>query len=51
MDKYWAEKLKGFEAVWKRVCAEKTGGSTNPQKLMPGKKSYGANTRFHGGRR
>lgn len=49
MDKYWAEKLKGFEAVWKRVCAEKEGDRPQPQKLMPGKRRCSTNTRFHGG--
>jgi len=50
-DKEFAEKLKGFEAVWKRV-----GGSKSAQlsagrsgvKLMPGKNAKKGHGRYHG---
>jgi len=51
-DREFAEKLKGFETVWKRVSGSKTAqGSAGRSgvKLMPGKCGKKGRGRYDGG--
>ena len=51
-DRELAEKLKGFDAVWKRVGNAKTAQSSAGKagvQLMPGKNGKKGRGRYHGG--
>ena len=53
-DREFAERLKGFEEVWKRVGGSKTpqcGAGRTGMKLMPGKNTKKGYGRYNGGLR
>jgi len=51
MDKDWAERLRDFDRVWKRVSQNRSGQRNACCQKMPQKTQNSRNSRFHGGRR